>query len=1093
MLKIIEGGFNSGLAEHITDELRRRTEAGLRSLLIVPEQQTVTAEAEAAALLPDSAPLFFEATNFTRLANSVFRSLGGIAGEYCTKEKQRLIMWKTLTELSPFLTMTQGKSEVSAGLVDRAMSALAAADCHGVGAEALALAAENENIAENARLSSKVTDLSLISGLYKKLLSEKYHNGGDDLTAAADKLAANPAYLADTAIFVEGFTSFTEPQYRLLYLLLLRTDVTVALSVPKAESNSYEFREPRTARDRLTRLADKAGAEKKLVRIDGVHGVRSMLLCEAEKLLFRSEGIAESTEGSGEIRIFEAATPFDECDLIASDIKRRVIAGASYSDFAIVARDIQKYRGILDTSLCDYAIPFFTSQRKGIDSFEAIRLIYTVYSIVSGGFLREDVMTYAKCGLSGIDEEALDELELYCEKWQISGRGFSDGLSWNMDPRGYQPPSDSARLRRINETRALLIEPLISFAEDVNAALTVREHAEVLVRFLVGLRLEEKLGERAERLAELGEEVAADATFKLWKTVCESLDAIVSTLGDSKADANAFLMMLRTVFSEKSIGSIPAYLDEVTVGSADMLRLKNKKHIYLIGVNAGEFPASVSEDDYFTDRDKEALARAGLAFEFDTETKSARELYCFRRAFAFASESVTVTYAAASARQKPTPPADVVERLEEISGVGIIKTSDMSMFDFVYTPESAMLRLKRGDSPESRALRQALCDSGFSDMARVSELSPINSELSLSPELCADAYRGDLALTQSRIDRFVDCPLAYFCKFELKLDDNERASFNAANIGSFVHAILENFFRSMRENNLDVTRLSEADMKNMTSAAAKKYLGELFPEGDFGSARMRVMLSRLERASLPVVESLCREFADCKFLPTFFELKIARDNKDSPAPVTFTREDGGHVYVYGTIDRVDTYSKGADTYVRVIDYKTGTKQFSPKDLEDGRNLQMFLYLKSVIDTDSAEFQRTLGASDGGRVLPAGVIYVHTSISDTTVKKDDADLEREEISKTQKRVGMLLNDEDSIAAMNKDFLPVSLDKNGAIKQTDRLYTEEGWDALSKIIERAVLQVADGIRSGCAHAPKKQGTDKKICGYCDYKAICRNASL
>ena len=89
--------------------------------------------------------------------------------------------------------------------------------------------------------------------------------------------------------------------------------------------------------------------------------------------------------------------------------------------------------------------------------------------------------------------------------------------------------------------------------------------------------------------------------------------------------------------------------------------------------------------------------------------------------------------------------------------------------------------------------------------------------------------------------------------------------------------------------------------------------------------------------------------------------------------------------------------------------------------------------------------------------------------------------------------MLLDDEYAISAMNPEYLPVSLDKNGEIKQKDRLYTADGWEMLSKTIERAVLQVADGIRSGCAHAPKKQGTDKKICGYCEYKAICRNASL
>ena len=124
MLRIIKGGFDSGLTDKIYAEILSRTEAKRRSVLIVPEQQTLTAEAECAELLPSHAPLCFEATNFTRFANSVLRTLGGIAGEYCTRERRKLIMWRTLSELSPLLS-TSGSGEVSAGMIDRAMAAVA--------------------------------------------------------------------------------------------------------------------------------------------------------------------------------------------------------------------------------------------------------------------------------------------------------------------------------------------------------------------------------------------------------------------------------------------------------------------------------------------------------------------------------------------------------------------------------------------------------------------------------------------------------------------------------------------------------------------------------------------------------------------------------------------------------------------------------------------------------------------------------------------------------------------------------------------------------------------------------------------------------
>ena len=1094
MLTLLKGGFNSDLHSRIFGEIKKRTDLGKRTLLIVPEQQTVTAESAAAELLPPGSALCFEATNFTRFANSVFRALGGIAGEYCTRDRKRLIMWRTLSELSPFLTLTHGK-EITAGIIDRACSAVSELESHGITPEELAEASTFDTVKKNARLGAKVDDLVKIATLYKSLLREKYQDTEDDLTEAVEKLRAHPEYLHDTEIFIDGFSSFTEPQYKVIALLFELCPVTVTLTLPRAERDAYEFTEIADTELRLIAVADRAGVDKKSLSADERYGSRPELICEAERLMFRSDGCVNSDCDGGAIRIFEASTPYDETGFVAADIRRRVAAGASFCDFAVIARSIDGYRGIIDSALADYGVPHYLSCRRSVDSFEAVKLIYTAYSAVCGGFAREDVMTYAKCGLTGLCDSELDELEIYCESWQIDGRGFSADENWNMNPGGYSKKhsNDISALIRINEARRKLMAPLLDFATRVSDAKTVRDHAIALFSLLENLEVEKKLSERAEQFEKIGEHSSAHDTAKLFETVCNALDVVVSTVGEATCSAEAFLVMLRTVFSECSIGSIPSFLDEVTVGAADMLRVSNVKHVYLIGVNNGAFPATVNEGDYFTDRDKDALGAAGLSFRADTVRRAAKELFMFRRAFAAATETVTLLYSRMSSRRGAQKPSEVIGRLCELSAgrIKIEKTSEISPFDYIYTPETALERLGTVSAGEAEMIRDALEKRGYGRLAQISRIPTVNDSLSLSENLCQLIYDGDLALTQSRIDSYVSCPLAYFCKYELALEAKGRAELGANGIGTLVHAILENFFAEIKRRNLDIASLTEDDKKKMTADAARRYLDALFSEGTVGGARMQVLLSRLQRATRPVVDGLCRELSESGYKPVFFELRIKGGTPGSPEPVII-KSDERRIFVYGTIDRVDAFVDEGDVYVRVVDYKTGAKVFSPGDLAEGKNLQMFLYLRSIVDTENPNFKVALGGTADSRLLPGGVIYTHTAISDATVTSQSPDAERTAIDEKQKRAGMILDDERSIGAMSREHLPLTFDRSGNISSTDRLYSLEGWQSISEVVEDSVRRVADGITHGRAEAPKKDRRDSP-CDYCDFKHLCRNATV
>ena len=129
----------------------------------------------------------------------------------------------------------------------------------------------------------------------------------------------------------------------------------------------------------------------------------------------------------------------------------------------------------------------------------------------------------------------------------------------------------------------------------------------------------------------------------------------------------------------------------------------------------------------------------------------------------------------------------------------------------------------------------------------------------------------------------------------------------------------------------------------------------------------------------PIVDGLCDEFANCRFTPVQCELRIDGYRKDTPNSIVYDTDDGDHrVIIGGYIDRLDTLKVGNDVYARVIDYKTGIKQFSLDDVKKGENLQMLLYLKSVVETENPEFKEKLGVGEGGKVIPAGIVYVKTA-------------------------------------------------------------------------------------------------------------------
>lgn len=1119
MITLVTGDFGSGKTTALAARIRARVETGAPCCLLVPEQQTVLSEQAMAALLPPSAPLCFEVSNFTRLANTVFRRVGGLSYRYASQATRTLLMWRAMSELLPLLHETGKEQEV--GRVRKMTAAMGELSALSLTPGQLSGAAQK--LEQGSRLREKLEDLSLLSTTYHALLREKYNDATEDLDRLATLLEEDDL-LCGMSIYIDGFISFTEQEWHVLHALARRADLTVALTWPAAREDDLCFAEAKQVALRLRRMSEQLRLPFVREDVGNVRRMRAPVLRRALSTLFEEgqSGQALPNEAplscravqNDPLRILSARDAFAAAVFIACDIARRVQEeGAHYRDFAVVARHAESYSGILDVCFERAEIPYFMAQKTDISCYRAVKLIYTAYAVCTGSWRRRDVISYLKCGMSGVAQSEIDLFEMYVTRWRLEGRRFTDEVDWNMDPAGYTAHKGSAAqtadiLRRVNAVRHTVVDQLSPLAASCGRQ-TVAAHARALYRFLLSLSVEEQLGEEAEAARMAGRAAEADALSRLFATLGQALDDLVEAMpngGDGTlpalVNAEQFVDLLHLLLGEVSLSRIPTSVDEVTVGSADLLRLSQARHVYLLGVNEGEFPAPVEESGLFHDSDRRRLRELGLSIEPDLLLRSAREYFCFARAFAAGSESVTLLFYEQKPNGEQQNPATVLCRLLARGVAPLATVSGRPRLDYLWRKRAAAdyLGLFYGTA-EGTALAGSLQDEpAYARTVRGLSLPLVEATCHLSPQTTERLFAGGLYLSQSRIDQFARCPFSYFCRYVLKLEDDRPISFDYAEVGNLLHTVLEEFFACLATRGLSPATLTEDELKAIVDEVVDAYIRRVCPNEALRSARLMHLFARLRRTVGLVARELCNELAESEFTPRFFELDLT-EGEDAPGTLTYRLPNGMPIRLGGRIDRVDTWRKGNKVYLRVIDYKSGHKDFSLEQLERGLDTQLLLYLFSLWKSENPAFRRRL-CGEGEEPVPAGVLYTHTGLKEGLYDdpRTAAAHALEDACKGVRRSGLLLDDKEVLAAMDKKlegrYIPIRFRADGTVDRRSEksLASLEKMGELVGQLEGVICRIGSEIGSGEASArPLENDRRVRACQYCEMKAVCRSSSL
>ncbi|MBQ9663323.1 MAG: PD-(D/E)XK nuclease family protein [Oscillospiraceae bacterium] len=1069
-MRFVIGKVRSGKTSAIISEIREAVAQGKgRQLLLVPEQYSHEAERELCEACGDRLSLYAEVMSFTGFARWSMGVHGGGADVRMDEGGKLLCMAMALKELQPMLKI-YGRAADNPDLqlmmvqeADRLRAAASDIDSLRVLSDEL-----------GGELGAKLRELALVMEGYNAVLERSGASVEEPLALLARQIGQYGLQDFDR-VYIDGFIDFTGLETKVIEALL-RRNVQLTVCLPAVEkSGGEEYLLPsRIAMDGLRDLAESLGQAVTVLTVENPE--RSNALSYYADHMFDYAAGAFPDRG-GELRLLQADTPRAECEAAAAEVLRAVREeGCRWRDIAVAIRGFEEYRGILESTFRRYGIPLFVTRRDALAEKPLPLWIESAYDVILSNFDPEDVTAYLRCGFSGLGEERCDELCRYLYKWQLRLGAWMNPEPWAQHPGGYGKPwtEDAVqRLNRLNEDRRTVARPLMKLRERSQSAATARAQAEALAAFLHDTHASALLEERVRRLEEQGrDELRAEYT-QLWELCGGAIRQIAMVLGESAMNTEGFRDLLHAVLSRYDIGLIPVALDRLPAGDFDRMRRRKIRRLIVLGCSDDRLPQARGNGGIFNQDERDILAEHDLRIG-GGDAELWREYALLYHTLTLPHDQLFMSCPLTGFRGEVLVPAMVYSQAQKIFGLTPEKVS--VPLSRLSAPEPALALAASAARPGSGAEAQAAAawyrETAPERLAQLSEAARIR-RTALSPAAVEALYGRRIRISPSRLESFSSCRFQYYCSYGLKAEPDEPATFHAPEIGTFIHAILE---QTAREVALlgGFRQVENERLREITRAAISDYIHTEL--GDFRekSARFRYLFDRICQDVYRIVEDTAEELRKSDFVPLSFELDVSR----LPGTAPDTEE---KLRLTGIADRVDGWIQGDQLWLRIVDYKTGRKKFNLSDIWYGRNMQMLLYLFTVCDHAEALYGHTAS--------PAGILYLPAR--EELLRFDhepDEDEAKKQRLKGKRRSGLVLDDRNLIEAWErgdeKQYIPVK------VLSSDPLVSLEQMGLLRRHVEQSLREMTDEILAGSIEvSPTYVSESDNACRNCLYHSICR----
>lgn len=1106
-IRFVFGRAGSGKSYYCLNQINKKltNDKNNKLIMLVPDQYTFQTEKKLLEYIGEKALLRAEVLSFKRMATRVFDKCGGRAINVIEDSGKNMLIYKLLKDKGEELQYFNriSKQQGFVGIVSKSITEFKKYNISEV------ILKEKELEIENKDLKEKISDLASIYETFNESLHKGYIDSEDILSILAKKLKECDLY-DDAEIWVDEFTTFTPQQLEVLKVLAKQCkNVNITLcsdgEIQFTEGETDIFDVIKNTENRILKMMQENNISyKEPVNLNKKNIYRfkdSKELGHIEKYFFNYP-FKIYKDDCKDIRLYKANNNYSEIEWVAQDILKLVRdKGYRYKDIAVVCREIDSYDKITSVIFNEYNIPYFLDKKREILSNPLVVLIISALEILVTNWSYESVFKYVKSGLITLETNFIDKLENY-----ILANGIK-GYKWTRDLLTSQDQELTQEEIEIFEYMEEIRRPIINLYNKIKGDVTVRKYCTALYEFLLEINAFETMDKWLDDFNNKGMQDKIKEYTQVPAIVMDMLDQAVEVLGDEVVDLKTFSKILISGFEEKEIGVIPMALDQVNIGDIARIKGRDVKALYIVGANDGVLPSANKDEGILSDEDRIELKSMGIELASDTRSRVFEEQFMVYTALTIPSNYLMITYPMADFEGKSLRPSIIIPRLKkilprlkeesEIFNNNLFNDKYHNITAPVPTFNELIEALRREYEKEEiepywvETFKWFEENEEFKDRTKIifNGLNYTNLVEKIPREKIKRLYSNDngrLMFSVSRIEKYAQCPFSYYVQYGLKAKDRKVYEFTAPDLGSFMHDILDQFTNKIRKENIlwgDLTKdkcaeivneLVNSKLKNETNSilnSNKKY--------QYFSERFKKTITK----SVTVISEQMRK-GEFDIFKSEFDFG---DFKDSD-PIKLELPSKETVYLKGRVDRIDKVDLNGETYIRIVDYKSGSKSFDLNELYYGLQIQLLVYLDAILK-NSEQILKT-------QCMPGGILYF--KIDNPIIKSKKALTEEEiqvEVLKKLKMDGLLLKNVELVKSMDRDMetysliIPAAFKKDGDFTSTSSVVTESQFELLRKYVNDKMIEICEEMLSGEVKIEPCKSSKVTYCDYCDYSSICQ----
>lgn len=1109
-LRFCFGPSGSGKSHRIYEEIMQRAaeEPGRNFLIIVPDQFTMQTQKDLVMRSDRDGILNIDVLSFGRLSHRILEEVGTKEMPVLDDTGKSLVLQKVAADLKEQLP-AMGSLLHKQGYIHEVKSAISEFMQYGISTQDMDKLITSAQ--KRGALAMKLKDLKTLYRGFQDYIRDHFITTEETLDVLRRSLSKSKILKGSVVVF-DGFTGFTPIQNRLIQELMrvcAETIVTVTIGVGedpyKMDGEQKLFHLSKKTVADLEKLAAEAEVERGedlFVKGGPNRFAKAPALHYLEQNLFRYQYEPYAGEQQ-EIHMFEALSPREEVHQTALYIRHLIREqGMTYRDIAVVIGDLEGYASYVETEFGQLEIPCFLDRTRGIVLNPMIEYIKSALQLYIKDFSYDTVFHFLRSGMADISREEIDELENYVIRTGARGyRTYSrlftrrtEELQGNAEGSEQAEEKTMERLNRIRQQFMDAVEILHMGSRE-----KAGDYVSHLYDFLEQNQVQQKLLNYQQQFEKEGDLSRAREYAQIYRLVMDLLDQVYELLGEEEISRQEFADILEAGFGEITVGTIPQSVDRIVVGDMERTRLKQVKVLFFLGVNDGNIPKNASKGGIISDMDREFLIESGTEM-----APSPRQQMYIQRLYLYLnmtkpSEQLYLSYAKVNSEGKGIRPSYLIDTVRKLFPAMSVE----------YPQNRSRLEQIEGRQEGARYLAEELREyvegtlpeeerQDFYLMYRAYEADAAGRDLltraafrryresGLSRIVARALYGQQLENSVSRLETYAACACRHFLQYGLSLQEREEFGFEASDMGTVYHAVLENFAGKLAESNLTWWDFTEDFAAKAVKESVEAYAATYGETVLYSSARNEYAITRMSRILTRTVLTLQKHLKQGSFQPDDYELSFRFAEDLDSIHVDLSEDEKMHLQ--GRIDRIDVSEDTEHVYVKVIDYKSGNRKFDLAALYYGLQLQLVVYMNAAMEMESRKHPDK-------EIVPAALLYYHIDdpTIETPVELTDEQINEQILAKLRMN-GVVNSDPEVVERLDRYMqdksvvIPVEKKKDGSFSARSGVLSREEMQLISSYVDAKIRSIGREILDGKIAANPYEKGNEEACTYCAYKKVC-----